>query len=68
MKLFKTIHNTIKHCIDSHLFSNLPQLFITNIKIETNKYYLTQIILSIYNEHNVFSSIGELSIIKGKEF
>ena len=53
-KLFKTIHNAIKHCIDSHL-SNLPQLFITNIKIGTNKYYLTQIILSIYNEHNVFS-------------
>jgi hypothetical protein len=45
----------------------LPQHFITNIKIEINKFYLNQNILSIYSENKIFSSLNELVIIKGKE-
>ena len=65
-KVFKSIHNAIQKCIHNRLM-RLPQHFITNIKIEINKFYLNQNILSIYSENKIFSSLNELVIIKGKE-
>lgn len=65
-KLFKSIHNCINKCVHTAL-TRLPQRFITNIKIEMNKHYLHQSILSIYADNNVFTSINELSVVKGME-
>lgn len=65
-KLFKSIHNSINKCIHNGL-TRLPQQFITNIKIEINKYYLQQSILTIYADNKVFTSISELNVVKGME-
>lgn len=65
-KLFKSIHNSINKCIHNGL-TRLPQQFITNIKIEINKYYLQQSILTIYADNKVFTSISELNVVNGME-
>jgi len=69
-KLFKSIHESINSCLKKKL-PRLPQSFITNIKIDFNKYYLSQNILSIYIKNKMFENYEELInkdfIIEGKE-
>ena len=69
-KLFKNIHESINLCLKKKL-PRLPQSFITNIKIDFNKFYLCQSIISIYIKNQIFESFDELIqkdyIIKEKE-
>jgi hypothetical protein len=69
-KLFKSIHDSINLCLKKKL-PRLPQSFITNIKIDFNKFYLCQSIISIYIKNQIFESFDELIqkdyIIKEKE-
>ena len=69
-KLFKNIHESINLCLKKKL-PRLPQSFITNIKIDFNKFYLCQSIISIYIKNKIFQSFEELIqkdyIIKEKE-
>ena len=69
-KLFKSIHESINLCLKKKL-PRLPQSFITNIKIDFNKFYLCQSIISIYIKNKIFQSFEELIqkdyIIKEKE-
>ena len=69
-KLFKSIHESINLCLKKKL-PRLPQSFITNIKIDFNKYYLNQNILSIYIKNKMFENFEELInkdfILEGKE-
>lgn len=58
-KAFKTIHEGIKRCFTKKL-KRLPQEFITNIKIDFNKKYLSKSIIEIYKENNILSSFDEM--------
>jgi hypothetical protein len=60
-KVFKIIHHSLQRCyVDKYKLARLPQAFITNIKIEFNKYYLSRSILQIYSEFDIFKSHTEL--------
>jgi len=58
-KAFKNIHDALSKCLKIKL-GRLPQLFITNIKIDFNKYYLSKTILEIYREFNIIESLDDL--------
>lgn len=58
-KAFKSIHEALKKCLKMKL-PRLPQQFITNIKIDFNKYYLEQTILEIYQENKLIESFDNL--------
>jgi len=58
-KAFKNIHEALRKCLSVRL-ERLPQLFITNIKIDFNKYYLSRSILEIYQEFNIIKSLDDL--------
>lgn len=58
-KAFKNIYEAFKKCLNIRL-ARLPQLFITNIKIDFNKYYLNRTILEIYQEFNIIKSFEDL--------
>ena len=60
-KAFKTIHESIKKCLNFKL-QRLPQNFITNIKIDFNKFYLDQSIFYIYQKNGIFSSFEDIKI------
>ncbi len=62
-KAFKNIYEALKKCLSIRL-GRLPQLFITNIKIEFNKHYLDCTILEIYQEFNIIKSYEDL-VAKG---
>ena len=57
-KAFKSIHEAIKRCIDFKI-DRLPQKFITNVKIDYNKKYLSYTIRQIYSEFNILNNIDE---------
>jgi len=53
-KVYKIIYEALKKClIDVFKLPRLPQVFITNIKIDFNKHYLNKTILEIYKENNI---------------
>jgi len=58
-KAFKNIYEAFKKCLNIRL-GRLPQLFITNIKIDFNKYYLNRTVLEIYQEFNIIKSFEDL--------
>lgn len=58
-KVFRIIHEALQKCLNTKP-GRLPQLFITNIKIEYNKQYLAKTILEIYQEFNVLGSLDDL--------
>lgn len=68
-KCLKAVHEVLKNSVNL-IVGRLPQVFITNIKIDYNKYYLNRTIGDIYHEFNIlpeFSEIENKKIIrKGK--
>lgn len=58
-KCFKGIHEALKYCLNI-VVNRLPQLFIINVKIEYNKYYLNKTIEEIYTEFKSLPSLKEL--------
>lgn len=68
-KCLKATHEILKNCLNL-IVCRLPQNFITNIKIELNKYYLNKTIGEIYYDFNLllsYSDIHEKNLIrKGK--
>ncbi len=61
-KFFQTVHRIMKYCL-SITVNRLPQVFITNISLEYNLYYLEKTIIQIYND---FDLIQNLQIIDDK--
>lgn len=60
-KLFKIVHHSLQRCyLDKYKLVRLPQAFITNIKIEFNKHYLSKSVLDIYKEFNIFRSVEDI--------
>ena len=57
--LESSIHEVLKLCLNL-LIGRLPQVFITNIKIDFNKIYLTKTIGEIYHEFNLLPTFEEI--------
>ena len=58
-KCLKSVHDVIKQSINL-IVGRLPQIFITNIKIDFNKYYLNKSIGEIYYEYQLLPSYQEI--------
>jgi hypothetical protein len=58
-KFFKSVHLVLKNCLRCKV-DRLPQNFITDIRIETNKNYMSMSILSIYQSFGFFKNMDEL--------
>jgi hypothetical protein len=58
-KFFKSIHQVLKKCIRCKI-ERLPQNFITNIKIDCNKNYLSKSILQMYQAHGALKNLESL--------
>lgn len=58
-KFFKSVHLAIKKCVSFKL-KKLPQNFITDIKIESNKVYMSKTISEIYQEYKIFPTLDAL--------
>lgn len=58
-KFFKSIHQVLKKCIKGK-FRRLPQKFITNIKIDSNKNYLSKLVIQIYQSHGALQNLEAL--------
>jgi hypothetical protein len=58
-KCLKAIHEVLKLCLNL-LIGRLPQVFITNIKIDFNKIYLTKTIGEIYHEFNLLPTFEDI--------
>ncbi len=69
-KTFKNIHDALGKCIKIKL-RRLPQFFITNIKIDFNKFYLNKTILEFYQEFDIIKSSEDLiskeNVIKNRK-
>jgi hypothetical protein len=55
-KFFKSIHQVLKKCFLCKI-KKLPQNFITNIKIDCNKNFMSKSIVQIYQAHGAFKNI-----------
>ncbi len=58
-KCLKAIHEVLKSCVNL-IVGRLPQLFITNIKIDYNKLYLNKTVGDIYQEFKLLPSYDEI--------
>ena len=58
-KFFKSVHTVLKNCLRCKV-ERLPQKFITDIRIDTNKNFLPLNILSIYQHFGFFRNMDEL--------
>jgi len=58
-KFFKTVHSVLKICLRCQV-ERLPQKFITDIRIETNKKFMPMTILSIYQNFGFFRNMEKL--------
>ena len=58
-KYLNAIHEAIKYCVNIKV-GKLPQYFITNIKIEYNKFYFNKTVEQICREFNLLPSLNEL--------
>ena len=58
-KYLNAIHEAIKYCVNIKV-GKLPQYFITNIKIEYNKFYFNKTVDQICREFNLLPSLNEL--------
>ena len=67
-KFFQVIHKIMKYSLSIKV-KRLPQLFITNITIEYNRYYLEKTVFQIYKEFKLIKSIQKINdeIIKIKK-
>jgi hypothetical protein len=55
-KFFKSIHQVMKKCFLCKI-KKLPQSFITNIKIDSNKIFMSKSIVQIYQTHGGLKNI-----------
>ncbi len=62
-KFFKSVHKVLKCCLKCQVL-RLPQNFITDIKIDTNKKFMSMTILSVYQNFGIFQNMDEL--LEGK--
>ena len=58
-KYLNAIHEAIKYCVNLKI-GKLPQNFITNVKIEYNKFYFNKTVEQICREFNLLPSLNEL--------
>jgi hypothetical protein len=58
-KFFKSVHIVLKTCLKCRV-DRLPQKFITDIRIETNKKFMPMTILSIYQHFGFFLNMDQL--------
>lgn len=58
-KCLKAIHEVLKSCVNL-IVGRLPQLFITNIKIDYNKCYLNKTVGDIYQEFKLLPSYDDI--------
>lgn len=70
-RFFKAINDCLNQCVKVNI-KNLPQIFITNISIEYNKYFLGLTVKNIYNFFDLFQDAKldesiENYCYKGKE-
>ena len=69
-KFFQVIHGIMKYSLSIHV-KRLPQLFITNITIEYNRYYFEKTVFQIYKEFKLIENLqnidDEIIIIRNKE-
>lgn len=54
-KFFQTVHKIMKYCL-SITVNRLPQVFITNITIDYNLYYLEKTIIQIYSDFDLIQN------------
>lgn len=54
-KFFQTVHKVMKYCL-SESVNRLPQVFITNITIDYNLYYLEKTIIQIYSDFDLIQN------------
>lgn len=60
-KIFKTIYDSLKSCLwENFRLQRLPQTFITDIKIDSNKFYLNKSVQEIYEEFGFILSVQKL--------
>ena len=60
-KIFKTIYDSLKICLrENFRLQRLPQNFITDIKIDSNKSFINKSVLEIYEDHNIFLNLEDL--------
>lgn len=59
-KTFKTIHLCIKTCYkENFILKRIPQSFITDIKIDSNKILFDKTVKEIYGEHGIVFNFNE---------
>lgn len=66
-KTFKVIHTCIRKCYNENIIlKRIPQSFITDIKIETNKQISEKSIQEIYKDFDIEFSLDEKEVKSGK--
>lgn len=60
IKIFKSIHEVLKYCLNIHNIKRLPQNFIINIRIEFNCQYLEKTIEEIYLKFSILPSLENM--------
>lgn len=58
-KFIKALHEAMKYCINLYIH-RLPQEFVTNIKIDYNKFYLNKTVEEIYTEFKIIPPLEQL--------
>jgi hypothetical protein len=59
-KTFKAIHKCIRTCLnENYILKRIPQKFITDIKIESNKIIFKKTIREIYEDYNIKFKINK---------
>jgi hypothetical protein len=71
-KMFKAVQESVNCLLNLHSKQNrLPQAFITDINIESNKLYFGKCIIEIYKEFELLSSFEEIAqnftVVEGKK-
>ena len=71
IKIFKSIHEVLKFCLNISNIKRLPQNFIINIRIEFNRQYLEKTIEEIYFKFSILPSLENMlnnnQILKDKK-
>jgi len=71
IKIFKSIHEVLKYCLNINNIKRLPQNFIINIRIEFNRQYLEKTIEEIYLKFSILPSLENIinnnNILKDKK-
>jgi len=60
-KIFKTIYSSLKSCLrENYRLQRLPQTFIRDIKINSNKFFLSKNVKEIYQEFGIILNTQKL--------